>query len=148
MLGIAVSRMNREEYSEISKNVNAIGYAVFIPIFFAGIGLHFTFSFVELPLWIIGGMLTIIIGIKFVRTGTNEGEIINTWGTQSLPLALWFNYGTRDHGSLGNWPLHWKDKTTGKGWSSNGARLDRKRKGDHIIVKIPVTNWTIRTWVR
>jgi len=66
MLGIAVSRMNREEYSEISKNVNAIGYAVFIPIFFAGIGLHFTFSFVELPLWVIGGMLSIIIGVKFV----------------------------------------------------------------------------------
>ena len=66
MLGIAVSRMNKEEYSEISKNVHAIGYGIFIPIFFAGIGLHFTFSFVELPLWIIIGMLTIIIGVKFV----------------------------------------------------------------------------------
>ena len=66
MLGIAVSRMNKEEYSEISKNVNAIGYGIFIPIFFAGIGLHFTFSFVELPLWIIAGMLAIIIGVKFV----------------------------------------------------------------------------------
>jgi len=45
MLGIAVSRMNREEYSEISKNVHAIGYGVFIPIFFAGIGLHYIFNF-------------------------------------------------------------------------------------------------------
>jgi Kef-type K+ transport system membrane component KefB len=66
MLGIAVSRMNKEEYSEISKNVHAVGYGIFIPIFFAGIGLHFTFSFVELPLWIIAGMLSIIIGVKFV----------------------------------------------------------------------------------
>jgi len=55
-----------------------------------------------------------VIGIKFIRTGTNEGEIINTWGSDDLPLALWFNYGTRDHGSLGYWPLHWKDKSTGK----------------------------------
>jgi CBS domain-containing protein len=66
MLGIAVSRMSKEEYQEISKNVHAIGYGIFIPIFFAGIGLHFTFSFVELPLWIIAGMLTIIILVKFV----------------------------------------------------------------------------------
>ena len=66
MLGIAVSRMSKEEYQEISKNVHAIGYGIFIPIFFAGIGLHFTFSFIELPLWIIAGMLAIIIGVKFV----------------------------------------------------------------------------------
>jgi len=66
MLGIAVSRMTREEYLEISKNIHVIGYGIFIPIFFAGIGLHFTFSFVELPLWIIAGMLAIIVGVKFV----------------------------------------------------------------------------------
>lgn len=66
MLGIAVSRMSKEEYQEISKNVHAIGYGIFIPIFFAGIGLHFTFSFLELPLWIIAGMLAIVIGVKFV----------------------------------------------------------------------------------
>jgi hypothetical protein len=53
-------------------------------------------------------------GIKFVRTGNNEGEIVNVWGNEELPLALWFNYGTKDHGSLGNWPLHWKSKVTGK----------------------------------
>jgi len=66
MLGIAVSRMSKDEYREISKNVHAIGYGIFIPIFFAGIGLHFTFSFLELPIWIIVGMLAIVIGVKFV----------------------------------------------------------------------------------
>ena len=66
MLGIAVSRMSKDEYHEISKNVHAIGYGIFIPIFFAGIGLHFTFSFLELPIWIIVGMLAIVIGVKFV----------------------------------------------------------------------------------
>ena len=55
-----------------------------------------------------------IEGIKFVKTDTNKGNIINTWGSDDLPLALWFNYGTRDHGSLGDYPLHWKDKATGK----------------------------------
>jgi predicted transcriptional regulator len=58
--------MSKEEYHEISKNVHAVGYGIFIPIFFAGIGLHFTFSFLELPWWIIVGMLAIVIGVKFV----------------------------------------------------------------------------------
>ncbi|HET6516847.1 MAG TPA: cation:proton antiporter [Nitrosopumilaceae archaeon] len=66
LLGIAVSRMDREEYLEISKSVHAIGYGIFIPIFFAGIGLHFTLSFFELPIWVIGGFLIIIVGVKFV----------------------------------------------------------------------------------
>lgn len=54
-----------------------------------------------------------VLGIEFERTGDNEGEVINTWGTEDLPLALWFNYGTRDHGSKGNWPLRWRSKKTG-----------------------------------
>lgn len=66
LLGIAVSRMNREEYHEISKSVNAVGYGIFIPIFFAGIGIHFTLDFLQLPIWIIFGFLAIIIGIKFI----------------------------------------------------------------------------------
>jgi len=52
-------------------------------------------------------------GIGFVRTGDNEGDVINTWGTEDLPLAKWFNYGTKDHGSKGNWPLRWRSKKTG-----------------------------------
>lgn len=66
LLGIAVSRMNKKEYTEISKSVNAVGYGIFIPIFFAGIGLHFTTSFIDLPLWVIGGFLAIVVGAKFV----------------------------------------------------------------------------------
>ena len=65
LLGIAVSRMERTEYQEISKSVNAIGYGIFIPIFFAGIGLHFALSFFELPWWIIIGFLVIIVLGKF-----------------------------------------------------------------------------------
>lgn len=65
LLGIAVSRMTRNEYLEISKNVKAVGYGIFIPIFFAGIGLHFSFNFITLPLEMIIGFLVIIVGGKF-----------------------------------------------------------------------------------
>jgi Kef-type K+ transport system membrane component KefB len=65
LLGIAVSRMNREEYKEISKSVNIIGYGIFIPIFFAGIGLHFSANFLNLQIWVIVGFLAIIVGVKF-----------------------------------------------------------------------------------
>ena len=44
-------------------------------------------------------------GIKFRKTGTNKGQVINTWGGSTYtsagklakPLALWFNYGTPRH---------------------------------------------------
>jgi len=53
-------------------------------------------------------------GIKFVKTGSNKGKIINTWGDNKKPLAKWFNYGTKDHGPLGDKPMHWKSKKTGE----------------------------------
>ncbi|HXV66475.1 MAG TPA: cation:proton antiporter [Nitrosopumilaceae archaeon] len=68
LLGIALSRMTREEYSEISTNINVIGNGVFIPIFFAGIGLHFSIGFLNLEVWIIATFLGIIIGVKFVSS--------------------------------------------------------------------------------
>jgi len=65
LLGIAVSRMGREEYKEISKNIGVLGYGLFIPIFFAGIGLHFTPNFFDIPWWVIAVFLAIIVGVKF-----------------------------------------------------------------------------------
>lgn len=61
-------------------------------------------------------------GISFRKTGDNEGDVINSWGDEEKPLALWFNHGTIDHGSLGNWPLHWKSKSTGKDIYANFVR--------------------------
>ena len=66
LLGIAVSRMTRDEYHEISKNIRAIGYGIFIPIFFAGIGLHFSLAFLELEWWIIAVFIIIMTGVKFL----------------------------------------------------------------------------------
>ena len=41
--------------------------------------------------------LEFIAGIAWQRTGELSGKIINTWGTDEKPLALWFNDGTIDH---------------------------------------------------
>ena len=68
LLGIAVSRMTRDEYHEISKNISAIGYGIFIPIFFAGIGLHFSLAFLELEWWIIVVFIGIMTGVKFLSS--------------------------------------------------------------------------------
>jgi len=55
-----------------------------------------------------------IDGVKFLRTGRFNVKIINTWVTRQKPLALWFNYGTKDHGPKFADYLHWIDKATGK----------------------------------
>ena len=68
LLGIAVSRMTKDEYQEISKNISVIGYGIFIPIFFAGIGLHFSLAFLELEWWIIAVFLIIMTGVKFLSS--------------------------------------------------------------------------------
>jgi CBS domain-containing protein len=68
LLGIAVSRMTRDEYHEISKNISVIGYGIFIPIFFAGIGLHFSIAFLELDWWIIAVFIAIMTGVKFLSS--------------------------------------------------------------------------------
>lgn len=68
LLGIAVSRMDKEEYQEISKSVSTLGYGIFIPIFFAGIGLHFTPNFFEIQWWVIMIFLGIIVGVKFASS--------------------------------------------------------------------------------
>ena len=68
LLGIAVSRMSKKEYHEISKNISAIGYGIFIPIFFAGIGLHFSMAFLELEWWVIVIFIVIMTGVKFLSS--------------------------------------------------------------------------------
>lgn len=65
LLGVAMSQMPKEEYMETSKGLHSIGYGVFIPIFFAGIGLKFGLDFFDLPIFTIVGFLAIIIGVKF-----------------------------------------------------------------------------------
>lgn len=57
-------------------------------------------------------------GIEFIKSGKNHGRIINTWGTRRVPLALWFNYGTK---------AHWIAPVNAKilSWISAGAAAGR-----------------------
>jgi len=50
-----------------------------------------------------------IDGVKAVKVGPLHIRIINTWGTKEVPLAKFFNDGTRDHfiAPLGDWLLRW-----------------------------------------
>ena len=66
LLGVAMSQMPLDEYFETSRGLHSIGYGIFIPIFFAGIGLHFILSFFQLPIIMIIGFLIIIIGVKYL----------------------------------------------------------------------------------
>ncbi len=72
-----------------------------------------------------------IDGIKFVKTGKNEGKVINTWGTPNKPLSKWFNYGTKAHfiAPIGALSLHWITKEGGHAFS----------KG-HMVSGLPKTN--------
>lgn len=80
LLGIALSRISKEEYSEINSKFHAIGYGVFIPIFFAGIGIHFVPNFLELPLYVIVGFMVIVVGVKFA------GSYIAAVATRMKPV--------------------------------------------------------------
>lgn len=66
LLGVAVSRMPRSDYLEVTKSIRAAGHGLFIPIFFAGIGIHFIPEFLELPVLTIAGFIVIIVGVKFL----------------------------------------------------------------------------------
>lgn len=55
--------------------------------------------------------------VGFERTAPNAGKVINKWGTKEKPLALWFNYGTKDHGPVKAFMLHWKDKNGDDIWA-------------------------------
>ena len=59
-------QMPRDEYFETSRGLHSIGHGIFIPIFFAGIGLYFIPSFLQLPIIMIIGFLIIIIGVKYL----------------------------------------------------------------------------------
>lgn len=56
-----------------------------------------------------------IEGVKFRRTGKNRGQIINTWGTEEKPLAIYFNYGTS---------MHWIEPVNAKvlAWQGKAGR--------------------------
>lgn len=57
LLGITLSSLSKEIHAEVCKGMNSIAYGLFVPIFFAGIGLYFDTSFITMPIGVIVGVL-------------------------------------------------------------------------------------------
>lgn len=60
LLGVMFSQMPRKDYEDTVKGVRSIAHGVFIPIFFAGIGIYFSFSFLSLPYFLIAAVLAVV----------------------------------------------------------------------------------------
>ncbi|MFH1327553.1 MAG: cation:proton antiporter [Candidatus Bathyarchaeota archaeon] len=83
IMGIALSRIPKSEYYQSVGGLRSIAYGIFVPIFFAGIGLHIGFEFISLaPFLIIGFILVVVIG-KFA--GAFLGALV---GRIKHPLSV------------------------------------------------------------
>jgi Kef-type K+ transport system membrane component KefB len=65
MLGVLFSQMPKKEYEDVTKGMHSIAHGVFIPIFFAGIGIYFSFGFLSLPYYLIAAVLLVVTVGKF-----------------------------------------------------------------------------------
>ena len=65
LLGVLLSQMPKHEYEATVRSMHGISYGVFIPIFFAGVGLYFSFGFLSMPYYVIGSILAVITLGKF-----------------------------------------------------------------------------------
>jgi Na+:H+ antiporter len=65
LLGVLFSQMPKKEYEDAVKGLHSIAHGVFIPIFFAGIGIYFSFGFIGLPIYLIAAVLAVITVGKF-----------------------------------------------------------------------------------
>jgi len=86
LLGIMLSPLSKKIHAEISKGMHGLAYGLFVPMFFAGMGIYFNFSFTTLP-------LAIIIGVLFLNSvGKFLGALVGTIMTRlSAPIAVSFS---------------------------------------------------------
>ncbi len=66
LFGAVLSPLSGEFHLEVVRGLRGIAYGVFIPIFFAGLGLYFDLNFLILPQQIILGFLAIMIFLRFL----------------------------------------------------------------------------------
>ena len=59
LFGASLSGLPYQVRQEIMPGLRSTAEALFVPLFFASAGLHFTFSFVELPLWTMAALALI-----------------------------------------------------------------------------------------
>lgn len=66
LIGLALSRIPKSEYYQSVNGIRSIANGIFIPIFFAGVGLQINFGFLGLALPIVVGFILIVVLSKFV----------------------------------------------------------------------------------
>ena len=84
--------------------------------------------------------------IKIRKTGKNQGEVRNTWGSKDKPLAAWFNYGTPQHwiepkkedGVLA-WPASEGSHAHAIYFQGDSKEGDTLFSGGHYVSGIPKT---------
>jgi len=65
LLGVLFSQLPKRDYEDVTKGLHSIAHGVFIPIFFAGIGIYFSFGFLGLPYYLIAAVLAVVTLGKF-----------------------------------------------------------------------------------
>jgi Kef-type K+ transport system membrane component KefB len=93
LMGVALSRMPKTEYYRSVRGLRSIAYGIFVPIFFAGIGLHIDFGFLELPVSMILIFILVVVLGKFV--GAYLGALV---GRMKHPL--WISSGVMAKGAV------------------------------------------------
>ncbi len=83
ILGVALSQMPKTEYYQSVGGLRSIAHGIFVPIFFAGIGLHIDFGFLGLAPSLILIFILVVVGGKFA--GAFLGALV---GRMKYPLRI------------------------------------------------------------
>jgi Kef-type K+ transport system membrane component KefB len=83
LLGVALSQMPKKEYFQSLGGLRSIAHGIFVPIFFAGIGLQISFGFLVFAPWLILLFVLVVVGGKFA--GAFLGALV---GRMQYPLAI------------------------------------------------------------
>lgn len=83
LIGLSLSRIPKSEYYQSVNGIRSIANGIFVPIFFAGVGLQINFGFLDLDLPLVIGFILIVVLSKFL--GSFFGALI---GKMRHPLQI------------------------------------------------------------
>lgn len=73
LFGAALSGLPHQVRREIVPGLQSVGEGLFVPLFFASAGLHFNWSFLDLPLWTIAAVVVVPLLGKFIGAALGAG---------------------------------------------------------------------------
>jgi CBS domain-containing protein len=65
LLGVLFAQIPKKDYEQEVDGLRKMANGIFIPIFFAGIGIYFSFGFLSLPSYLIAAVLAVVTFGKF-----------------------------------------------------------------------------------